>query len=224
VKARPLCSRGARSSSVCDGFADDDVESYIRALSTPNQVVRITSTAAGLFLGLTLATLPIAAQAQRPISLGVAAGVPFPLGEFHHEVNPGLRVLGTVTLDGPTVPFGLRLDAGYDRFGFKSTPVGAAGRSTGAQQVVSVTLDPTYRLSSAASPFAPYLIGGAGSYSIGCTGVARCDGVTRIGWNAGLGARFTTVGVRWFTEARYHRVKVPATSVQYVPVTIGLLF
>jgi hypothetical protein len=32
VKARPLCSRGARSSSVCDGFAVDDVESYIRAL------------------------------------------------------------------------------------------------------------------------------------------------------------------------------------------------
>ena len=193
-------------------------------MTTPNQLVRITSTAAGLFLGLTLAMHPIAAQAQRPISLGVAAGVPFPLGEFHHEVNPGLHVLGTVALDDPTIRFGLRLDAAYDRLGFKSAPVGAAGRSTGAQQVVSVTLDPTYRLSSAASPFAPYLIGGAGSYSIGCTGVARCDAVTRIGWNAGLGARFTTVGVRWFTEVRYHRVKLPDTSVQYVPITIGLLF
>jgi hypothetical protein len=79
-------------------------------------------------------------------------------------------------------------------------------------------------MSSAAAPFAPYLIGGLGSYSISCTGVANCDGTTRFGWNAGLGARFTTVGVRWFTEARYNRVKVPDGSVQYIPLTIGLLF
>lgn len=186
--------------------------------------MRITTSAALLALALVSARQPIAAQAQRPISLGVAAGVPFPLGEFRREVNPGLRVLGTLAVDARTVPFGLRLDAAYDRLGFTLAPVGAAGRSTGAQQVVSVTLDPTYRMSSAASPFAPYLIGGVGAYSIGCTGVASCDGVTRVGWNAGIGARFTTVGVRWFTEARYHRVKMPDTSVQYVPVTIGLLF
>jgi hypothetical protein len=186
--------------------------------------MRITTSAALLALALFPAREPIAAQAQSSISLGVAAGVPFPLGEFRREVNPGLSVLGTLALGAPNVPFGLRLDAAYDRLGFMSAPVGAAGRSTGAQQVVSVTLDPTYRLSSAASPFAPYLIGGAGSYSIRCTGVARCDGVTRVGWNAGLGARFTTVGVRWFTEVRYHRVKVPDTSVQYVPIMIGLLF
>jgi hypothetical protein len=186
--------------------------------------MRITTSAALLALALLTARRPIAAQEQRPISFGVGAGVPFPLGEFRREVNPGLRVLGTMTLGAPAVPFGLRLDAAYDRFGFTSAPVDAAGRSTGAQQIVSVTLDPTYRLSGAASPLAPYLIGGVGSYSIGCTGVASCDGVTRVGWNAGLGARFTTVGVRWFTEARYHRVKLPGTSVQYVPITIGLLF
>jgi hypothetical protein len=48
--------------------------------------------------------------------------------------------------------------------------------------------------------------------------------VTRVGWNAGLGARFTMVGVRWFTEARYHRVRMPDASARYIPVTIGLRF
>jgi hypothetical protein len=185
--------------------------------------MRITMMAAAL-LAVAPLTRQAAALAQRPITVGVAAGVPFPLGEFRDAVNPGWRALGTLALGAPIVPLGLRLDAAYDRLGFTAAPVGAAGRSTGAQQVVSVTLNPTYRLPSAGAAAAPYLIGGVGSYSIGCAGVAGCEGVTRFGWNAGLGTRFTTVGLRWFAEARYHRVKVPGSSVQYVPVTLGVLF
>ena len=179
---------------------------------------------AALALALLFTTHPIAAQTQRPLTFGVATGVPFPLGEYHQAVNPGLRVLGTLAWDVPADRVGLRLDAAYDRLGFSRAPVGASGRSTGAQEIVSVTLDPTWRMSDAAAPFAPYLIGGIGSYRVGCAGVARCDGVTRFGCNAGVGARFTTVGVRWFTEARYNCVTIEDSSVQYLPVTIGLLF
>jgi len=187
--------------------------------------MRITRIASALAIALAIATPSTGAQgqAQRAISLGVAAGIPIPLGDFKDEVNSGWRALGTLAMGAPVTPLGLRLDAAYDRLGFRSAPIGAAGRSTGAQQIVSVTLNPTYRLASTRAGSAQYLIAGVGPYSISCAGVASCDGVTRFGWNAGAAARFGP-GMRWLVEVRYHRVAVPDASVQYLPLTVGMLF
>jgi hypothetical protein len=180
------------------------------------------SAALVLALGMVPNTTPL--QAQRPVALGVGGGVPVPLGDFRDEVNPGWRALGTLAFGVPMLPLGLRLDAAYDRLGFKRTLVGSVGSSAGAQRVVSVTLNPTYRVPMTGSPFSPYLIGGGGVYSVGCAGDVSCDAVTRAGWNAGLGARFAGVGLHGFAEARYHQVEVRGGRLQYVPFTLGLLF
>ena len=70
----------------------------------------------------------------------------------------------------------------------------------------------------------PYAIAGLGPYHVSCSGPASCRSSTRVGYNAGLGIRFGALLIHGFAEARYHYVSTPGGSVQYVPVTIGLLF
>ena len=160
---------------------------------------------------------------QRPVTLGVAGGIGMPAGDLASEVNPGWRALGTLALGVPLIPLGLRVDAAYDQLGFERALVGSSG-SAGAQRIVSVSANPTYRLPSAGSSFAPYLIAGVGAYNVGCTGGVGCDSATRFGWNAGLGTRFAAVGVTAFAEARFHRVELRGGGLQYIPATFGLLF
>ena len=45
--------------------------------------------------------------------------------------------------------------------------------------------------------------------------------VRSLGWH---GVRLGALGVKAFAEARYHRVSVASGTVQYVPVTIGVMF
>ena len=167
----------------------------------------------------TAATLP----AQRPVSLGLAGGVSLPQGRFDDGVDVGWHALATLALGTPMQPLGLRLDAAHNEFGFAGAG-GAGAPATGSQRTTSVTLNPTYRLPSAGWPLAPYLVGGAGAYRLGCGGDAACDATTRFGWNAGLGTRIAGLGLRAFLEARYHRVALQGGDVHFFPVTLGLTF
>ena len=156
--------------------------------------------------------------AQRPVTVGVAAGGSLPQGRFGDGADAGWHALGTLALGNPAHPLGLRVDGAYNRFG-------AGGEAGGLSQTVSsATLNPTYRLPSAGRPVAPYLMAGAGAYHLDCSGDDACGGTTRFGWNAGVGTRFVGLGLRGFVEARFHRVSVAGGAVQYVPVTFGLLF
>ena len=51
-----------------------------------------------------------------------------------------------------------------------------------------------------------------------------CEGTTHFGWNVGLGMKLYALGFRSFVEARYHRTSANGSSVNYFPVTLGLLF
>jgi hypothetical protein len=161
--------------------------------------------------------------AQGMVSLGLGGGVALPLSTYSDEVVPGFRALGTLAIGVPLLPLGLRLDAAYDRFDVEAAPVGSPDLD-GAQRIISGTINPTYRLPSAGGLIAPYLIAGAGSYNVGCTGELTCESSTHFGWNAGAGFRFRLLGFGAFAEARYHRIQASGGSVQYVPVTAGLLF
>jgi len=58
----------------------------------------------------------------------------------------------------------------------------------------------------------------------GGNAVVAASGVTKFGWNAGLGVEFAPpYGQAWFIEARYHRISTDA-PIQYVPITIGYRF
>jgi hypothetical protein len=180
-------------------------------------------TLTAVLLGALVPAAPL--RGQRPVSLGLAGGVSLPAGDFGDGVDVGWHALATLALGTMMQPLGVRLDGEYSQFSFSGT--GGAGPTTltaGSQRTFSVTLNPTYRLPSAGSPLAPYLIGGAGAYNLGCTGDATCDATTRFGWNAGLGTKFAGLRLKGFVEARYHRVALRGGAVQFFPVTVGLTF
>ncbi len=176
-------------------------------------------------LPLALALLAPATRAsgQGLIALGVGGGLAMPFGSLGDVANTGWRAMGTLAVGVPLVPVGLRVDASYDRFGFQRTPIGAAGSETGSQSIFAGTVNGTLRLSPLPL-ITPYAIAGLGPYHASCSGPATCKSSTHIGYNGGVGIRFGAVLIHGFAEVRYHYVPVPGGSVQYVPVTVGLLF
>ncbi len=164
------------------------------------------------------------AEGQGLVSLGVAGGLSMPFGDLGDVANPGWRALGTLAIGVPLVPIGVRLDAAYDRFGLDATLPGAAGSATGARQLFSGTANITFSLPVMVPLLTPYAIAGLGPYHASCTGDAQCNGVTRVGYNGGVGIRFGALRIHGFAEMRYHYVPLPGGSEQYVPVTVGLLF
>ena len=163
------------------------------------------------------------AEGQGLISAGVGGGLSMPFGSLGDVANPGWRALGTIKVGVPLVPVGLRLDASYDRFGFQRTPIGAAGSETGSQSVFAGTVNGTLRLSPLPL-ITPYAIAGLGPYHVSCSGPASCESATHVGYNAGVGVYFGALLIHGFAEVRYHYVSMPGGNVQYVPVTVGLLF
>jgi opacity protein-like surface antigen len=152
---------------------------------------------------------------QRPISIGLGGGVSLPQGDLADGVDTGWHAIGTLALSTLMQPLGLRLDVAYNRFAFSDVD--------GHQAVGSATLNGTYRLPMTNSPMSPYLISGLGAYRTDCSLAVACDASTKFGWNVGLGTKLF-VGFRSFVEARYHRTKRGDSSVNYFPLTLGLMF
>jgi len=69
----------------------------------------------------------------------------------------------------------------------------------------------------------PYLVSGLGAYRSDCSVRERCEETTRFGWNVGRGTTLFAFRLRSFIEARYHRAEVGDRTVQFFPVTPGLL-
>lgn len=176
-------------------------------------------------LPLALAMLVPASRVsgQGLIAAGFGGGLSMPTGALGDVANTGWRALGTVAVGVPLVPVGLRLDASYDRFGYQKALIGASGSETGSQSVFAGTVNGTLRLSPLPL-ITPYAIAGFGPYHRSCSGPASCTSATHVGYNAGVGVRFGALLIHGFAEVRYHYVSMPGGSVQYVPVTVGLLF
>jgi opacity protein-like surface antigen len=164
-----------------------------------------------------------AARAQRPFSVGLGGGAAMPLGSSGDELILGWNALGTLNFELPLLPLGLRLDAAYNEFNFERALLGSVN-PPGAQRITSFSVNPTLRLPATGQSVSPYLIGGVGSYMIGCTDSSACKSNSKVGWNFGAGATFRAFGLKVFGEARYHKTTTSNTSVQYVPFTLGLLF
>ena len=162
-----------------------------------------------------------AVEAQRPLSIGVGGGASFPTGDLRNGANTGWNVLGTAALSTLMQPIGLRLDVAYNRF---HVPGATSVAVWGDQSVGSATLNASYRLPMTNSPLSPYLISGLGAYRTDCSGGIACASTTRYGWNVGIGSKLYLLRTRSFLEARYHRTKRAGGTVQFVPVSVGLMF
>ena len=176
-----------------------------------------------LFLAIAaiaLVAVPSVSHAQlglvKPFSLGVAGGGSLPMSDLSNTSNTGYNGTVAMAINLPFIPVGLRVDGAYNSFGLK-------GAADSKLHVVSATGNLVFRLPSVG--VSPYLIGGAGMYMAGVSapGLAS-DTQNHLGWNAGAGVSLPLTVFKAFVEARYNRISANGGSMEFVPVTFGIMF
>lgn len=151
-----------------------------------------------------------------PFQLGIAGGAAKPMSDLSNTSKMGYNGTVALGINVPFIPLGLRVDGAYNQFGAKV--------SGGADlHVISATGNVVYGLPIPG--LSPYLIGGAGLYMPTATapGVASTT-EHHFGWNAGAGVNLPLSGIKAFAEARYNRISVNGGTLQFVPVTFGIMF
>ena len=175
-----------------------------------------------LFLAIAaiaLVAVPRVSSAQlgalKPIQLGIAGGAAQPMSDLKTSTELGYNGTVAMAINLPFIPVGLRVDGAYNQFGQKSgVPAKLA--------VASATGNVVWRLPLVG--IAPYLIGGAGLYmnTADVSGTTATD--NHFGWNAGAGVNLPLGFLKAFVEARYNRVTLDNSSMEFVPVTVGSMF
>ncbi|MEO8910919.1 MAG: outer membrane beta-barrel protein [Gemmatimonadaceae bacterium] len=152
----------------------------------------------------------------KPFSLGVAGGGALPMSDLSNASKTGYNGTVAMAIKLPFIPLGLRVDGAYNQFGAKV----AGGPKL---HVMSATGNLTWDLPSMG--VSPYLIGGAGLYMPAAT-LAGSPSTTEhhFGWNAGAGINLPLTVVHAFVEARYNRISANGSSMEFVPVTFGIMF
>ena len=168
-----------------------------------------------------MACVPFAAHAQhstaaKPYRIGVAGGASLPTSDLSDGANTGWNVTGTIAVNPQLIPLGIRIDAAYNRFGFKS-PL------SGNIAFTSVTGNAVYKFPS--TGVSPYAIGGAGwCRASGSLGGGASTADNHFCWNAGGGISMPLSGFDTFVEARYNQVQGNGGSLKYIPITFGVMF
>ena len=176
-----------------------------------------------LFLAIAtiaLVAAPRVSNAQlgvlKPFQLGIAGGAAQPMSDLKQGANLGYNGTVAMGINLPFIPVGLRIDGAYNQFGEKA--------GIGAKlHVMSATGNVVLRLPSIG--ISPYLIGGAGLYMATTTVTGAASQTdNHLGWNAGAGINLPLAVFHAFVEARYNRVTTATGSMEFVPVTFGIMF
>ncbi len=174
-----------------------------------------------LFLAIAAIALVVAPRVSsaqlslvKPFSIGVAGGVTQPMSDLSDAAKLGYNGTAALEIHLPFIPVGVRVDGAYNSFGEKIT-------GAGKLHAISATGNLVWRLPSVG--IAPYVIGGAGLYMVG-TDAAGASNENHLGWNAGAGINLPLSFVHAFVEARYNSVKLDNASMNFVPVTFGIMF
>lgn len=194
------------------------------------------------------AALPAIAHAQTPVAspvtVALMGGAAMPMGDLDDIGNVGFTLGGGVEFGASSLPFGLRAELGYTRFGEvdASFPDGSGGTVTvkARPSNLAVTLNAIMGPTVPAGRVRPYAIAGVGFYnakldaSVAGGGFDASGGDSKggFGLNGGGGVRFQFVGFSSFIEARYHYLfkGMPDTesedeswtSASYIPIIFGI--
>jgi hypothetical protein len=164
-----------------------------------------------------------AARRRLPRSMyfNIAAGASVPTGTFNDAFKTGFNATASLGWNPPNLPFGLRIDGGYDRL---------RGRTVGVityddANIWSGLAEATLGIPLTVARLSPYVVGGGGvyhfsNYNVGGSG----NSTTKGGWNAGGGVTFSFGRTNLFVESRYMRVSTPTDPTTFVPVVLGLTF
>ena len=175
---------------------------------------RIFLSSVAAVIAMTAATATASAQASsNPFQIGGAAGIAFPTGDLGNTVNTGYNVTVAVGYKPMYTPIGVRVEAAYNEFGGQ--------QGFGNINIPAFTGNLVFALPGVS--FSPYIIGGAGLYrpNINVNGGAEND----FGFNVGGGIKIPlSSSFETFVEARYNRVSVTGGNLNFIPVTVGIMW
>ena len=169
---------------------------------------------------LAMAASAPAAQAQNPVSFGIAAGASIPMGDLGDDfAKTGFHGMATLGFTPAMLPFGMRIDGMYNQLSLEDAIGDANVRILGANANAIISIPSTLT--------SPYLIGGVGVYNskISSDDIdLETDGETDFGINVGIGIKFNLTGFGTFAEIRYHNIFSEGESTQFLPITFGIMF
>ena len=167
--------------------------------------------------------VPVSAQlASSPARFGIVGGATFPVGNLSDFTSSGWHAGALVDLGLPLVPLGFRVEGTWHQLGSKDTPNGISPSEKA--RVLAVTLNATYAFGP--QPLIkPYIIGGVGGYNVKFEpSGAGSFSETRFGINLGAGLRVQLTGFSTFAEIRWHDIFTTGSSVQMLPISVGVTF
>ena len=152
------------------------------------------------------------ADAQARFS--VAGGISAPMSDLGDVADLGYIVAAGINVGGSWLPIGARVEGSLNSFGLKDLPDDV--------RILNATANAVVNLGQQRE--SPYLIGGLGLYN---SKFGRADSENSVGVNLGGGLRFVIGELNTFFEARYHAMLGDAdagANLQYVPITVGVMF
>lgn len=171
---------------------------------------------------LTVAVPASAQLASSPARFGIVGGGTFPIGNLSDVSSSGWHAGALVDLGLPLVPLGFRVEGAWHQLGSKE--LGGLIPESEKARVIAVTLNATYAFGP--QPLVkPYIIGGVGGYNVRFEpSGADSFSETRFGINLGAGLRVQLTGFATFAEIRWHDIFTTGSSVQMLPISVGVTF
>jgi hypothetical protein len=168
-----------------------------------------------LALGL-FVTPALHAQAQptEGIRFGVGGGLILPMGNYADVDKAGWHVLGLLQLPISHSPIHLRFDAMYGQTSHKS------GFGSGNTTLTGATADLLYHLGNSAAKVRPYVLGGLGFYNVDVGGTSE----SKLAIGGGGGILFGVGTMHAFLEGRYMSVQTSGSSINFLPISLGVMF
>ena len=166
--------------------------------------------------GLTVAALVLSALAFAPDAnaqarFGIAAGLAVPTGDFGDVLSSGFNVEGSVEFRPATMPFGLRGDLFYNRFGYDG-PDGNFSGFGGA-------LNALFQMAGIAAT--PYIVVGPTVTNLNDS--ITDESQTKIGAQGGIGVKFPLSGFTSKIEARYGTVFADDENFNMFIINFGIM-
>ncbi len=176
-------------------------------------------------IGLVVSALVVSAlafgeSAEAQTRFGIAAGAAVPTGDFADFAKSGFNVEGSVEFKPMTMPFGIRGDLSYNRFGVDVS--GLDGNFT----ALGGALNAVFQMAGVGA--APYVIVGPTITNLDgeITGTSAGDveGETKIGAQGGVGVKFPLSGFTSKVEARYNTIFTEDSNTNMFILNFGILF
>lgn len=173
----------------------------LRSLATATVLVAAVSTAAE-------------AQMESPMRFGVKAGIALPMGDFSDGAGLGFHVGGHLGMPLSGM-FGLRFDADYGRYAGEGFVDNVTLLGGVANLMMNIETE---------SAFKPYLLAGLGYYNVKVEAFGLQGDESDLAFNVGAGYNFTLGNSNMFTELRFLSIQTEGTSLNTLPIVIGLRF